>query len=67
MQNFGQLLVFYISYHHLSTIPCYANQAANKNSPVKVSFVNDEYTRESGGEKIAFNYGRELFMYPYKT
>jgi len=43
----------------------YANQAANCNAPVKVSFVNSG-TGENGGEKIAFNYGRELFVYPYK-
>jgi len=43
----------------------YANQAANCNAPVKVSFVNSE-TGENSGEKIAFNYGRELFVYPYK-
>jgi hypothetical protein len=30
-----------------------------------VSFVNAG-TGENGGEKIAFNYGRELFVYPYR-
>jgi len=43
----------------------YANQAASCNAPVKVSFVNGG-TGENGGEKIAFNYGRELFVYPYR-
>merc|ERR1712004_285954 len=32
---------------------------------VQVSFVNGG-TGENGGEKIAFNYGRELFVYPYR-
>ena len=49
----------------------YANQAANTSAPVKVSFVpgatsNSGETSSDGGEKIAFNYGRELFVYPYK-
>ena len=49
----------------------YANQAANTSAPVKVSFVPGaaSSTGETGpesGEKIAFNYGRELFVYPYK-
>ena len=49
----------------------YANQAANTSAPVKVSFVPGaaSSTGEPGtesGEKIAFNYGRELFVYPYK-
>ena len=44
----------------------YANQAANTNAPVKVSFVNSADAENGGGEKIAFNYGRELFVYPYK-
>jgi len=43
----------------------YANQAASCNAPVKVSFVNSG-SGEQGGEKIAFNYGRELFVYPYR-
>jgi len=44
----------------------YANQAANNNAPVKVSFVTAGDGGDNGGEKIAFNYGRELFVYPYK-
>ena len=32
---------------------------------MQVSFVNGG-TGENGGEKIAFNYGRELFVYPYR-
>ena len=32
---------------------------------LQVSFVNGG-TGENGGEKIAFNYGRELFVYPYR-
>ena len=49
----------------------YANQAANTSAPVKVSFVagTASSSPEPGpetGEKIAFNYGRELFVYPYK-
>lgn len=46
----------------------YANQANNTSAPVKVSFVNSGSSDPdaSGGEKIAFNYGRELFVYPYK-
>lgn len=43
----------------------YANQAASCNAPVKVSFVSSG-GGENGGEKIAFNYGRELFVYPYR-
>ena len=42
----------------------YANQAASANAPVKVSFVNS--SADDNCEKIAFNYGRELFVYPYK-
>ena len=49
----------------------YANQAANTSAPVKVSFVAGSASSSSDhgpetGEKIAFNYGRELFVYPYK-
>ena len=33
---------------------------------LQVSFVNGG-TGENGGEKIAFNYGRELFVYPYRS
>jgi len=51
----------------------YANQAANSNAPVKVSFVSGSGAASSpgdapaeAGERIAFNYGRELFVYPYK-
>ena len=63
----------------------YANQAANNNAPVKVSFIIEiAFSKwkpniflqvsfvtagdggDNGGEKIAFNYGRELFVYPYK-
>jgi len=43
----------------------YANQASNCNAPVKVSFVNSG-TEDNGSEKIAFNYGRELFVYSYR-
>ena len=32
---------------------------------MQVSFVNSG-SGEQGGEKIAFNYGRELFVYPYR-
>ena len=32
----------------------------------QVSFVTAGDGGENGGEKIAFNYGRELFVYPYK-
>ena len=31
----------------------------------QVSFVSSG-GGENGGEKIAFNYGRELFVYPYR-
>ena len=49
----------------------YANQAANTSAPVKVSFVPGAASSSAepgaeAGEKIAFNYGRELFVYPYK-
>ena len=60
----------------------YNSQPVNCNTPVKVSslpalvsstkmtssqvsFVTSE-TEENRGEKIAFNYGRELFVYPYR-
>ena len=32
----------------------------------QVSFVTAGDGGDNGGEKIAFNYGRELFVYPYK-
>ena len=49
----------------------YANAAANTSAPVKVSFfpsgaASPGAPGPEGGEKIAFNYGRELFVYPYK-
>ena len=49
----------------------YANAAANTSAPVKVSFFPSGASSSGapgpeGGEKIAFNYGRELFVYPYK-
>ena len=45
----------------------YANQAASCNAPVRVSFVAGGAGEEgSPGERIAFNYGRELFVYPYR-
>ena len=49
----------------------YANAAANTSAPVKVSFFSNGASSPGGsgpegGEKIAFNYGRELFVYPYK-
>ena len=48
----------------------YANAAANTSAPVKVSFFPSGASSSGapgpeGGEKIAFNYGRELFVYPY--
>ena len=59
----------------------YNTQPANCNTPVKVvpgncilsnsvsssqvSFVTSD-TEDNAGEKIAFNYGRELFVYPYR-
>jgi len=46
----------------------YANAAATMTAPVKVSFVSSGPGESSanGGDKIAFNYGRELFVYPYR-
>jgi len=46
----------------------YANAAVNMTAPVKVSFVNSGpgESAGTGGEKIAFNYGRELYVYPYR-
>ena len=43
----------------------YNNQPANGSVPVKVSFVHSE-SEENPGETLAFNYGRELFVYPYR-
>ena len=58
----------------------YNNQPTNCSAPVKVSlvlskarhspltqvsFVNSECD-ETAGETLAFNYGRELFVYPYR-
>ena len=39
------------------------------NTTVKVSFVNliDQHTDHSGaGDRLCFNFGREIFYYPYK-
>ena len=61
----------------------YNNQPANGSVPVKVSpvtpslvstvplltqvsFVHSE-SEENAGETLAFNYGRELFVYPYRV
>jgi len=41
----------------------YANQQGTGSTPVKVSFVG---CGSGENEKIAFNYGRELFVYPYR-
>ena len=39
------------------------------NTTVKTSFVNliDQYNDHSGaGDRLCFNFGREIFYYPYK-
>lgn len=45
----------------------YANQQGAGSTPVKVSFVGNCANGPGGDtDKIAFNYGRELFVYPYR-
>ena len=47
------------------TLDIQYNSIAVFDFPFKVSFVNSG-NEENGSEKIAFNYGRELFVYSYR-